>query len=975
MHSKETVKNSAETSIDNDTNVKQHEDCDSSKTPPKFFINCYHTNAGCIMNKRGEFQETIDELKPKIIGVTESWCDSSVLDGEVNLDSYTLFRKDKVSAGGGGVLMYVHDSMQATACQPLNDSKFETSVWCEIKVNNKDSLLVGVCYRSPNSSEDNNELFLTQLKMIEEVKYSHILLFGDFNFPEINWKDGQVKAADTHLASIFFDTVNDLYLVQHVEIPTRYREGQKPSTLDLIFTNEEFMVENLEDMAPLGKSDHVGLSWTYVCNAEISTRDELPGDKLNYNKGDYESIKHDLKSTKWEEEMKDLDSEEAWLLFKSVYNQTVKNHIPQKKTKKRYKPPWLSSKVKKSVKKKYNLYKRYRKSKQYKDYEEYKKQNNVTRKIVREAQAKYEQRLMKEFKSKPKAFYSYVRQNQKVKVGVAQLEKDDGNLTENDEEAAEVLSQFFQSVFTQEPTGEAPELESVIDEEVDDVVFTQEDVKKELDKLKPDKSPGPDSVHPKVLKECSEEVSLPLYLIFRKSLDSGSLPKEWKTARVTPIFKKGSKKNAGNYRPVSLTCIPCKIMETILKKKMQEHVDKHGALSERQHGFVKGKSCLTNLLETLEEVTENLDQGVGVDIIFLDYAKAFDSVPHKRLINKLKAYGFNGKVLNWIEDFLMGRSQTVTVRNATSNQADVLSGVPQGSVLGPLLFILYINDLPQHVNSSIQMFADDTKIFTAVDTPESADKLQSDIDKLQIWSAKWLLRFNAGKCKTMHFGNANPEVDYIMDGVTLEAIQEEKDLGVYLTSDCKSSVQCTKAAQKAMNCLRVIKRTFKFINRDSFTILYRAYIRPHLEYCVQAWSPGLRKDITTLEKVQRRATKLVPEIRDMTYEERLQKLKLYTLEQRRLRGDLIETFKILNQFERVDQERFFKLATTDTRGHSQKLFKPRLHKALRSRQDFYSQRVVNHWNSLPAYVINTKNTNSFKTQLDRYWKDMGFLKA
>ena len=284
-------------------------------------------------------------------------------------------------------------------------------------------------------------------------------------------------------------------------------------------------------------------------------------------------------------------------------------------------------------------------------------------------------------------------------------------------------------------------------------------------------------MHPKVLKECSEEISTPLYIVFRKSLDSGTLPEDWKTARVTPIFKKGQKTKAGNYRPVSLTCIPCKVMETLIKNKILEHVEEHAALSGNQHGFMKGKSCLTNLLETLEEVTASLDQGLSVDVIFQDHAKAFDSVPHKRLINKLQAYGCTGKASRWVQDFLMGTTQVVSVRNATSSKAEVLSGVPQGSVLGPLLFIVYINDLPNHVNSSIQMFADDTKIFTKVDKPEDTTKLQHNIDELQKWSRKWFLRFNATKCKTMHIGSKNPEVKYTMDGVVLEAIDQEKDLG------------------------------------------------------------------------------------------------------------------------------------------------------------------------------------------------------
>ena len=261
---------------------------------------------------------------------------------------------------------------------------------------------------------------------------------------------------------------------------------------------------------------------------------------------------------------------------------------------------------------------------------------------------------MKEFKKKPKQFYSYVRDKQKVKVGISQLEKEDGTRTDSDEETAEILSDFFQSVFTSEPAGEVPTLPTVIEETIDDFEFTKEDVEEKLNKLSDDKCPGPDQIHPRVLRECSQELSLPLYMIYRKTLDTGILPEDWKTARVTPIFKKGSETKPGNYRPVSLTCIPCKI-ESIVKDKIQQHVDDHSALSQKQHGFSKGKSCLTNLLETFEDITDRLDRGDGVDVVFLD------SVPHRRLLSKMQAYGIGGKILSWIEGFLCGRTQYVAV--------------------------------------------------------------------------------------------------------------------------------------------------------------------------------------------------------------------------------------------------------------------------------------------------------------------------
>ena len=229
----------------------------------------------------------------------------------------------------------------------------------------------------------------------------------------------------------------------------------------------------------------------------------------------------------------------------------------------------------------------------------------------------------------------------------------------------------------------------------------------------------------------------------------------------------------------------------------------------------------------------------------------------------------------------------------------------------------------------------------------------------------------------MHLGSNNPKCQYKMGDAELDAI-EAKDLGVYICNDCKSSVQCTKSAQKAMNSLRVFKRTFRYTNKESFSVLYKTYIGPHLEYCIQAWKPGMKKDIHTLEKIQRRATKLVPSIRHLNYHERLDKLNLLSLEQRRLCGDMIETFKILHGFDKIHADRFFKFSsTTETRGHNMKLFKTGLKKALSCRQEFLTQRVINTWNSLPASVVNAKSVNSFKSgdELDNFWKRYGVQKA
>ena len=244
-------------------------------------------------------------------------------------------------------------------------------------------------------------------------------------------------------------------------------------------------------------------------------------------------------------------------------------------------------------------------------------------------------------------------------------------------------------------------------------------VEKKLRNLKLNKAAGMDGIHTNILKALSEEMSLPLCMIFKKSLDQGVVPFDWRAANVVPLYKKGSKNLPSNYRPVSLTSVVCKILESIIKEAISTHLESNSLIKSSQHGFSSGKSCLTNLLIYLEQVTSEIDKGIPVDTLYLDFAKAFDKVPHHRLIEKIAAHGIDGKISKWIQSWLADRKQRVIVNNVTSDWIPVISGVPQGSVLGPCLFVIYINDIDDAVSSKILKFADDTKITASISSVES----------------------------------------------------------------------------------------------------------------------------------------------------------------------------------------------------------------------------------------------------------------
>ncbi len=415
-----------------------------------------------------------------------------------------------------------------------------------------------------------------------------------------------------------------------------------------------------------------------------------------------------------------------------------------------------------------------------------------------------------------------------------------------------------------------------------------------------------------------------------------------------------------------LTSVVCKMFESIVRDQIMNHIEGNDILTKFQHGFVPGRSCSTQLV-ALDIWTEILDKGSSLDTIYLDFSKAFDSVPHEHLCIKLENYGVKGKALRWVKSFLKDRRQKVVVNGEESEWKEVLSGVPQGSVIGPTLFIIFINDMPESVESFINMFADDAKLFAEVEDENQHAALQQDLEHLQTWAKKWQMVFNAGKCKVMHLGKNNKDFDYQMGNITLERTKCEKDLGVWVDDDLKLSNHANKQAIKANRILGLIRRSFSTIDASSFNLMYKSLVRTHLEYANVISYPQYEKDSKILENVQRRATRLVPSIRKMDYEARLRALNLPSLLYRRRRGDMIEVYKYTHGSYDINPSPLLLEQNSITRGHHYKLEKNRSNKTIR--QKFFTQRVVNAWNNLPADIVEAPSINSFKNRLDEHWSD------
>ena len=392
--------------------------------------------------------------------------------------------------------------------------------------------------------------------------------------------------------------------------------------------------------------------------------------------------------------------------------------------------------------------------------------------------------------------------------------------------------------------------------------------------------------------------------------------------------------------------------------------------SSEQHGFISGRSCTTQLLEFPEDLTQALDNGKDVDVIYLDFCKAFDKVSHRRLLKKLWAYGIRGKLHVWINEFLSNRTQKVVVEGKESATAQVKSGIPQGSVLGPILFLIYINDLPSVILVLKKLFADDAKLYQIVSSMVEVTQVQNSINDSVEWSVIWEMFFNFKKCKHMHLGYHDMDQTYTMkkgqDSIPIEKVDSEKDLGVIIDKDLKFSEHINSKIKIANRNLGLIFRTFTYLDKEMFLNLFKSVVRPHLEYASTVWSPVYKKDKIAIENVQKRATKLVKCVSHLPYSERLRALGLTTLEYRRERADVTQVYNILHDMDKMDRNKLFTMSDYPaTHGYSLKLFKRR--SKLQIRANFFSNRVVDVWNSLPESVVQAPSLNCFKSRLNKYW--------
>lgn len=583
-------------------------------------------------------------------------------------------------------------------------------------------------------------------------------------------------------------------------------------------------------------------------------------------------------------------------------------------------------------------------------------------------------------KTNPKYFYKYAAGKSKLKVGVGPLTGPNGDNISDPQEITEILQAQYSSVFS------IPAREKIIHSPVDffqtqdntasvlaDITITVKDVMDAIKQISSNAAAGPDHFPALLLRKCAAELSVPLHILYKRSLNTGNIPMLWKTAVITPIHKGGSRAEASNYRPVALTSHVIKVLEKVIVAEITKYLEGQNKMNPDQHGFRAGRSCLSQLLAHHETILRALEYHKDMDVVYLDFSKAFDTVDHGILLHKVRQLGITGKLGAWLHCFLTNREQTVAVAGMKSRSCLVVSGVPQGSVLGPLLFLIHILDINQHIkHSQVSSFADDTRILKKVSCVADSHLLQDDLQALYTWAAENNMSFNSNKFVHMAYniGKKSKLHTYLApDGSCIETKDTVKDLGITLNSDGYFTVHITNVAKRARSQAGWILRTFTTRETQPMLTLFKALVVPLLEYCCQLWNPWKVGEKQLLEAVQRSFTYRIRAARHLTYWERLKELNLFSLERRRERYLILYVYKIMighttNNLNLIfyDHQRLGRLCRIE-RVHPRATTRTKTLK-----ENAFAIRGPLLYNTLPRHLRdpNNRSLESYKKDLDKF---------
>jgi len=831
-------------------------------------------NSNSITGKLQEIKTYVEIYKPCIISITETKIDHNFQDNELLGAKYTIIRRDRNNKGGG-VLMAIYNGNKSIRVINSKSGPGE-SVTATLQILNNITFNLVTFYRPPH--EQDLEQMETLLNVSNSVYPS--IFIGDFNLPDIDWAQdnfGQVsqtshrKKLHKHAIKLFQEN----NLSQLINEPTHV----KGNTLDLVLVNNMLFNDLLVHGEVLPRiSDHNMIKikltpqFSHACKSKMVSKT-----KLNFCKANYPVINNKFKALHNQFRCQNMTTEQLWCSFKETVLNCANEHIPTLLSRPKGKP-WMTRELIRLIRKRDRIFKR---NKLYPTANNIAQENDMNKKVklaIEKAKCDYMEghisNQLSEGNTKP--FFNLIKQSRGQANQI-------NSLTDTPNECvADKLAEHFSSVYAMD-SHELPQLDVVEPgRTMTDIQIDPKGIKKLIINLDPRKAGGPDLISAYLLKTFAVKVEyfVPcISHIFQKSLEEGMVPRDWKNANICPVYKGGKRDEVNNYRPISLTCILSKTLEHILASEMWAHINEYNIIPENQHGFRSSLNTTTQLLHVVHNATKALNDKRAYHLVSFDFSKAFDKVPHNLLIHKLNKYKFNMKSVRWIEEWLKERTSKVTVNGLISDTINCTSGVPQGSVLGPLLFLLYINDIPSKIeHSECRLYADDTLICS--DAQNSS--LQKDIDELHKWSKIWKMPFNAGKCIHIQIGKSRPDFTLYLGGVEIPSSNTLKYLGINFTSDLKWAAHITTITKKTNKTLGLLRRCLKGSSKKLKNLAFNTIAMPILEYASQVWSPYIKYLEKDLDRIHRSALRWIHRIpKYESLSETIQSENIITLKERR----------------------------------------------------------------------------------------------
>ena len=913
-----------------------------------------------------------------IIAVTETWLDVNIPNKQIDLPEYQVFRKDR-NRNGGGVALYLKNSLPAKQLNDFDGFGLEV-IAVESKLKNKTVITV-CCYRAPSKLKRDIDHFLTNfeniISLLLRLNPTCFVILGDFNDRCLTWHDSHLQS---DLQKQFYNLLRRYHLFQIIEDPTHI-SSQNRSLLDLIITDAPAYIDNSGVGTPIGDPFHC-----YVyCQLSVKYSKDKPYTRevWNYNRADFKGLNDALMNAPWNVmEMYD-DVNDSSDYFTELLLKTAKDFIPCNVVKIDPKDkPWMTTQVKKAFKDRDKLHKKFKRTNLNIDYDNYRQARHHANFIKSVAKQRHFCRIgdkLSDPSTNSKEYWHLVKSlyGNKIDAGIPPLKEND-TIYSSAKEKANILNKHFARKSTLPDLEQRPDLPVNNFEtfsRLSEVSITDDDILNAIKSVKVAAANGPDHVSNRLLKETIKSVLTPLKLIFKKSLETAVVPNSWKEAHIVPVFKTGDKQDKANYRPISLLSNIGKLLERIIFKKLYEYCEANGLLTWRNSGYKKLDSTVNQMIYISHNIYEALSKGQEVCFVSLDASAAFDRVWHDGLLHKLKNKGITGKLLDWLANYLYGRKQRVVIKGQESDWNNNTAGVPQGSILGPLLFLIYIDDIIKGIESQMMLFADDTSLFEVITDPvTSFTRINNDLEKLNAWANSWLVTFNPTKTKYMIFSKKVVKTNYpplILDGKTLNQVSSHCQLGIVLHEQMQWHNHVNKICETAGNRLSAMVRISGKIDKRTKLAIYLSFIRPTLEYGCVIFDNLPQDMVNLLESIQRRAALMITSGYKCTkHDSLLQELGLTPLSQRRTFLKLTLFYKMKNKHTPAYLSNLCPADVAERTNYN--LRDSENTDLIKSNKNYFLKSFlpssVRLWNDLPKEIRTSQTVDTFKTKLSTHLK-------